>query len=313
MAPKKKAPPLIHSEAFDGADDLTSDDLESLRVSDKRDAADKLIANWTGGPVGMTVFHLSNDSRKVADVEFALFGTLYEDAPKIIATNKLFTGSGAKLVLTDLNLEIFKFENSLTSQIVDCSALNFSFKQAPQGPDLTEDEIRDKGLGAFSIRAHILPTLENYVKVELICFPLPAEALAELHPLSKDPRFPGIQLTAVGQVCVEPSQGDVLGDRSWGMPTLPAFLCPSSFTKNSPLPPTSLLRHAFGALMRSATKPTMKQNAKSLMDLWGAVKSSGVEALKSLPLDVAWPPPAPAAAAQGRYNLFFFVLISSRF
>ena len=304
MAPKKHPPPLIRSEAFIGTDDLTWNDLEALRVGNRNEAADKLISNWSGGLVGMTFFILSNDSRKVSDVEFGLVGQLYEDAPKAISTNKFFPGSNAKLVLQDLDMAVFKFRNSLSSNIVDCSELNYSYKQHLQGPDLTPDAARDLGLGGFSLRAHILPTLENYAKVELVCFPLPAEALLDQHPLAKDPRFPGIQLTAVGQIIIEPGQGDIIGERSWGQPTLPAMIRATPFTSNSPLPPSSLLRQAFGALFCSASKPTLKQNCKFLLEQWALIQTEGVEALKTLPLDVAWPPPQAAFPQQGRHNFY---------
>ena len=301
MAPKRKTP-LIRSEAFGGKDSLTWSDLEALRVADRSEAADKLISNWSGGLVGMTFFHLSNDARKVTDVEFGLFGLLFEDSQKVIGTNKFFPGSNAKLCLQDLDMSIFKFQNSLTSNLVDSSEFAHSFKANLQGPDLTEEEAAEKGLGGFSLRVHLLPTLENYAKLELVCFPLPVEALLDQHPEAADARFPGLQLTVVCQVVIEPGQADFLDDRSWGQPTLPAIIKSAPFTEQSALPPTSLLRHAFGSLFCSATKPTLKQSQKFLLEHWALVQSEGKEALRTLQLDVAWPPPEAVAPQQGRYN-----------
>ena len=102
MLLKKMAPPFIHSKAFIRTNHLTKDNLECMRVKNKKEAVDKLIANWTVGPVVMTFFHLSQDSRRVSKVEFVLFGNLLKDLPKIIATNKLFLGSGAKLIPSKL-------------------------------------------------------------------------------------------------------------------------------------------------------------------------------------------------------------------
>ena len=64
MPPKRKQL-MIRSDAFAGRDNLTWEDFEALRVTDKRDAADKLVDSWTGGVVGLTLFHLNNDRRKV--------------------------------------------------------------------------------------------------------------------------------------------------------------------------------------------------------------------------------------------------------
>ena len=152
MPPPKRKPLFIRSDAFAGCDELTWQDLEALRVTSARDAADKLVESWTGGVVGLTMFHLNNDRRKVDNVEFLLLGTLFDDNAKLVATNKVFPESNAKLVLSDLNCEIFKFNNSLTSNLVDSSELNVCFKGSATGPELSEAELAERKLGPLSLR-----------------------------------------------------------------------------------------------------------------------------------------------------------------
>ena len=44
MLLKKMAPPFIHSKAFIRTNHLTKDNLECMRVKNKKEAVDKLIA-----------------------------------------------------------------------------------------------------------------------------------------------------------------------------------------------------------------------------------------------------------------------------
>ena len=304
MTGGKRKQLLIRSDAFTGTDGLNWEDMEALRVSSPKDAADKLVESWTGGVVGITMFHLNNDRRKVDNVSFLLLGTLFEDNPKVIATNKIFPNSNAKLVLSDLNCDLFSFSNSLSSKLVDSSALNYSFKASATGPNLNEEEMAARNLGPFSLRAYVYPTTENHMKLDIAIYPLDEASLRETFPMAEDPRLPGIQLCTIGEVRVCPNQEEVLGDRSWGQPTLPAFLSATPFSASSPLPPTSLLRKAFAALMAKALRPTFKKDAKFLKDLWDKVLKEGVSVLSSPPLDLAWPPPAELNAQTGRHSRF---------
>ena len=68
MPPLKRKQLVIRSDAFSGRDALVWEDLEALRVTSARDAADKLVESWTGGIIGLTMFHLNTDRRKVDNV-----------------------------------------------------------------------------------------------------------------------------------------------------------------------------------------------------------------------------------------------------
>ena len=56
--------------------------------------------------VGVSLFHLINERRKVDNVEFVLIGTLFDNNLKDIATNKVFPNSNAKLIFSDLNCKV---------------------------------------------------------------------------------------------------------------------------------------------------------------------------------------------------------------
>ena len=306
MPPKRKQL-MIRSDAFAGRDNLTWEDFEALRVTDKRDAADKLVDSWTGGVVGLTLFHLNNDRRKVENTEFLLLGTLFDDNVKVIATNKIFPNSNAKLVLSDLNCELFTFFNGLTSNLVDSSELNYCFKNSAAGPNLSEEEVKERKLGPFSLRAYLSPSTENHMKLDIAIYPLDVGTLQDTFSLAADPRFPGIQLCTIGEVRVCPGQEEILGDRSWGQPTVPAFLAATAFSASSPLPPTSLLRKAFASLMAAGVRPTFKRDFKFLKELWDKILKEGPGVLTAQPLDLCWPPPDPICAQTGRHSRFLFL------
>ena len=302
--PPKGPPPFIHSDAFEGIDSLEWEEYEALRVIDPKDAAANLVQEWTSGCVGMVALELSNDCRKVENAAFLLLGSFFEDQPRVVSTDKFWPGSKAKLVMKELDGALFSFENALVSNLVDCSQLPFSFKLSVSGKALNSTEAKEKGLGPFSLRCHIQPTSESSALASLILFPLDAKSLQERYPLARDPRFPGLEFGSGLNINLAPRQEEILEDKSWGQPLLPAFLSPTPFSEDSPLPQDSMVKKAVVALLRSASKPDVKRSWNYLAPLWEKSLEEGESSLKTIPGDLQWPALDSMFPQQGR-NPFF--------
>ena len=307
---KRKGPKLICSTAFAGNDELDWDDLEALRESDITNAVSKVLGNWNGALIGLISLQLGNDPCTISEACFHLLGSMFNEEAKIIATDKLFPGSGVKMHLKNLDFELFKFTNSLTSSLVDSSELDVSYKfPGKNGKELTADEERNKGIFGFSLRVHAYPTQEDAVNVVLLAFPKPATILLAENPAASSPKFPGIELCKVGLVELKPDQASLLGDRSWGLPLLPLFLTENEFLANSPLPPTTAIRTVMSALLRSGVAPNCSPNWRYLEPRWSSIKENGIDALPPPTTPFVWPEPRPLDLQQGRHLAFFLVSV----
>ena len=305
--PPKKQTAVIQSRAFAGTDELDADDFEALRISDTKDAASKLVQEWSSGCIGMVCLKLSNDNRKVEASSLLLLGSLFEDQPRVISTEKFWPGSKAKLVLRELDCEIFSFTNSLVSNLVDSSQLDWAFKASNRGPDLSDAEAQEKNLTAFSIRCHITPLSETTAQAHLVLFPLALKDLETKYPLASDPRFPSLELCAPIVVNLAPPQREVIQDRSWGQPIMPALLKPAPFPEDGPFPPSSLLKKALAFLLMSAVKPDVKRSFNYLTPLWEKSLDEGRDALRTLSLDAQWPTPGAVCPPEGKcFSCFLF-------
>ena len=307
--PPRKQPATISSQAFNGSDELDWEDLEAVRVCDAKDAAAKLVQEWSGGCVGMVNLTLSSDARKVEDAGFFLLGSLFEAQPRVFSTEKFWPGSRAKLVLKEIDAELFKFSNSLVSALVDSSQLDWAFKTTNKGPDLSDAEAKDRNLGPFSLRCHIIPTTDSSAQAYLVLFPLSVKDLTETYPLATDPRFPSLELCGPVDISLAPLQREILDDRSWGQPLLPAIIRQDPFDENSAVPPTTLLKKSTALLLLSAVKADTKKSFNFLSPLWEKSVEQGRDALKLLQLPVQWPAPVAISPQQGRCPLFICIFV----
>ena len=294
---------IITSAAFEGTDELTWQDLENLRVADMQAAITSLIDDWDGSPKGLISVQLANDRRNIAGSAFNLMGSIFDDDPKVISTDKLFTGSKAKLYLNTLNFENFEFKDSLTSALVDSSELDFEFRHpGKNGKELTSEEATEKGLSGFSCRIHVFPTQEDYVNVALIAFPRPAAKLLEENPAANNSSFPGIELCVIGQVELIPCQSIFLGEKSWGQPFVPIILSDEPFTASSERPSTETLRATTTALLRTGSKPTTSPNWEYLKEKWASILASGEDSLQPRTPPFIWPAARSLDPQQGKHR-----------
>ena len=309
MPPKGKQKPkasVISGPAFYGTEELTRENLETLRFLSPDDAVAGLIHNWNGGILGLLGVNLSPDNCRIQGCTFSLAGKIFEGPAKSFNAARFFTSPPVKFLVHEIDVTVFKFPNSLTSDFVDGRLFNCEFKQGDNSPPLTAEALKEMNIDGFCLRAYVHPTADLYAKCIISLYPLPLERLKEAFPLADNTAFPGFTFWS-NQFPLVPSQTDIIKDLDWGLPLLPAIFSALDFDEAADIPTTSDLRAAVCTLLRSATLPDNKQNTRYLTEAWAKITASGESALKSPPLKIVWPAPrAPMSSLPGRTVLFRF-------
>ena len=121
---KQAAAAIIQSNSFYGQKELSTEQLETLRFNSSTDALEQLI-EWNGGLIALIGLHLSNDNAKITSSELFLAGCFFENTTKVLAAQRFFADApqAAKLVLHEIDASMFKFDDAMTSNYIDSSAL----------------------------------------------------------------------------------------------------------------------------------------------------------------------------------------------
>ena len=299
--PKPKPPPVtISGDSFYGNDELTRERLEELRYPSAQSAIEGLVRTWNGGLIGIISVTLSNDNSRIKECNFHLAGTLFGSAGKCYTSARFFEGPPLKLIVPDFDSSIFRFRNSLISEFIDSSALEFSLRETADDPPLTREEEVAKGISGFSLRAFIHPISIMHAKITVSLYPLPLGELQASFACATNPAFPGVNFFSA-QFPLSPGQADAIADLSWGLPLVPAILSDLCMDETVDFPSTPDFRAAICTLLRNTALPDHKGNPKLLLEAWNRVKNEGEACLNSPPLTIVWPAPrAPMSAAGGR-------------
>ena len=303
MPPKareKPKPVVISADAFYGADELTREHLEELRYNSVDGAIEGLIKTWNGGLVGMLAIELSPDNSRIKDTRFVLAGTVFGTPQKIFTSGRFFDSPPLKMVVKDFNSQVFTFNNSLVSDLVDSASLDFEFRETNDSAPLTRDQEVAQGITGFTLRAHVHPTSALMAKLIISLYPLPIGTLRDSYILADKHAFPGVNfLSAAFQLA--PGQTDVFAALNWGQPMLPAILSDLSLDETVDFPSTADFRAAVGTLLRTTSLPDHKKNPKFLKEAWARTLRKGEAFLKSPHLSLIWPlPRAPMSVQEGR-------------
>ena len=301
MPGRKTRQTTIGGPGFSGNLPLTLDDVKRLEISKVDDIPGKLLQNWSGGIVGLVCLSLSNDNRRVQNGNFVLLGNFLDVSKSFSASTYWDVPAGIALVLKDVDCKVFKFGDSLSSDLVDSEDFDFHFTR--DGTEITDEEEEHLGLHGFAIRAFIAPLSGERAKLSLVLFPRSAASLEETLPLSSRAAFPGISLTSA-EFNFAPLASAFLSTNH-GMPFFPALLPSQPFSSLPNFPSLLELKAAVTGVLRKLTKPECKKNHTTLLPRWEELISEGEVALKELTPDLLWPLPKDAPSPPlGRVNLF---------
>ena len=313
MPPRKQRPKatVISGQAFYGTEELTRENLEELRFSCLNEAVTGLVHDWNGRILGVICLNLAHDNSRIQSSSFSLVGKIFSnDSPKSYNSARFFLGTPMKFLCFELDLSIFRFPDSLTSDFVDYSSIKYQIKLTENSAPLSLEEEREKGIEGFCLRAFIHPTEDLWAKCTLSLYPLPLAKLLETYPLAVNEAFPGFTLWS-NKFRLAPSQTDVIANLDWGCPLLPAIISSTEFDECADIPPTRDLRAAMFSLLRKVSLPDNKQNTKFLLDAWARCAAEGESAMKSPTLKVIWPAPrAPMSPLEGRKDPYFISIFS---
>ena len=301
MPPRKVRQTVIGGTGFVGSKLLTLEDVKKIEVEHINHIPDKLLLNWSGGIVGITAIYLTNDNRRVSNSNFLLMGNIFSTAPKITAATKFWDmPASVNLAIQEIDTAIFIFNGTLSSELVDCSEINYSLLM---GADpITDEDLEDMNFLGFSLRAFITPISQEKAKLNLVLYPLAKASLLETHPLAQKPQFPGINVYTADFNFAPLANASLTGH---GLPFLPALFSSQPFASLPNHPSAQDLKAAISALLRKTTKPECKMNATMLRPRWEDILNEGLSLLKDLTPDLIWPLPRATTANQGMNSILF--------
>ena len=298
--PSNKGPTPIKGAKgeFEQREQINLEKVKSWVVDPAAAAAEQLLEDWQGGVIGLVNITLSNDNSSVDNARFLLQGRLFRDSPKFVPCNKIWPARAQnELVLEDLDCSLFRFSNSLVSNLVDSSETEISFRTSA-GQPLIGTDLDDINMSGFCLRAFVWPSTPNFAKLGLLLYPLAKEELLEVAPLAIHPAFPGISLFSVEFPIGPPSDSF-----RFGLPFFPAVSAGGCFDSFPNFPPREEFVEAAAALLRKATYPEIKVSRTTLQKRWTELEENGnnPNALKSKKMSVIWPlPPVRASIPSGR-------------
>lgn len=310
MPPKnKKGPTVISGKEFDSGDELTLETVSSWRVDSHDRAAETLLNEWDGSIIGLLGVTLSGDNRAIHNSTFLLQGTLYH-TPKVVQANKFWKlpqNTEHEVIFSDIPCSLFKFTNSMVSNLVDSTDIEYSIRPVGKHP-MVGTELDDISFRGFALRAYIWPTHPNWAKITVLLYPLPKDKLLAAHPLSVHAAFPGI--TAFSHTF--PLGPPTLPGKKYGFPFTPAITPGASFGEFPNHPPAEEFIATTSALLRKTTYPEIKINHVHLQKRWEELSRPGSNpsSLKSQALTLVWPSPIVSVpVSQGRLVALFYLFL----
>ena len=186
---------ITSSDDFAGTDELSSDQLDKLRVDSLTDVTINLVSGWDStGLIIIPALSLNNTNSGIENATVVLQGRLFEPRKAVSAKRFFLTDdTSIQLVLKPLDARRFKFRGRLSSELLDYSEVSYSILK--DGKETTPQEDLDMGFKGFCLRAYINPQPPaGWAKVDISLFLLDVDELTNSFPAALYLRFPGISL-----------------------------------------------------------------------------------------------------------------------
>ena len=291
MPPKKKQrQAVIQSDEFDGEENLSAEEWANMTVTELAGNANKFVRPWNQGLVGLLGITLNVDNNKPMNLNIFLQGDLCGGSRKSLLAKRFWASADntIQLYIPSLESALFKFDNRLTSDLIDSSRFDHSFNR--NGATLTPEEMDEAGVGGFCLKVHLIPSQAKWISFTVSLFPGSLADLVDDHPLCRNPVFPGIRIMS-GELPLHPRADQLFPERATGCPIIPMVL-PGSATETTPVNLSSRdVQAAVAALMRKALKPDSR-NLQTLLSKWQSLLSEGASLLADGSPDNLWPLPA---------------------
>ena len=252
--------------------------MESITVTGGAAAIKgRLVADhaWDGNIPYALLSHRIGEDGEIQSSNWHLLGTL---KPVVFPINSIWTGAhkGTRINMDFKDLAIFEFPpRSNTSHWVDSTALRLTYAEKKAGgvmAPLDEASSLTKGIGALSVRAHILPTATRVAHVWLTVTPFSLDTLKEKLGAARlnSPQIPTISLPLAridGEGTTSKSVEAILGvpePQGLGIDIEAAALIDVTTAPNVPPPSVLLYKEATIGTYRSVTS-MITSTAKSVV------------------------------------------------
>ena len=208
-------PKHISGQEFNGKDQLVFEDIQDWIVPGFGEGSKQQLdeMDWEGDAIVSVGLFLSTDNRKITSGKIYTHGELMR-SNKDFRAQRLFekADKDLRIYYQIEDFATFKFNNgTLIGDMVDCMELAWHVEKKVTGAANTvvaPSDYVDHGIGNFSIRPFIVPLSGKKAKTTIVCFPLTSAELQSEHPLSRNPSFPGLELTSFEVNLFPPSSPD---------------------------------------------------------------------------------------------------------
>ena len=281
---------------FEGSDKLEFADVTDWFTRGGVDAVKETLDSfeWNGDAMATIQLGLSTDNRKIETAKVFVLGELMR-GNKDFRANRLFEGADKELRVSYCIEEgsTFTFNGgTLVGDYLDSQDPGIQwhvYKKGKRGDtQVIEDDLHEEnGIKGWCVRPFLIPLSATKTKMVLAAYPMAKDQLVREHPESVKAAFPGLELTGF-EIDLFPLV-DQDSNKSWGCPIIPLLFLGGTEDDHPVIPATEDLKAKISSVMRTALKPDLKRDLRSLMSMWQAIKESGPSKMKEKRPDLAWP------------------------
>ena len=275
---------MIQDPAFDSQEDITVDDLRKVAVKSFNDISNTIYKDWSNTPKVFVGLALSDDNSIIEKTSPVVIG---EFPRHTFPANSMWNFKEKLLLRFEaLDLNKFVFNESMTSNLLDSSKIDYAFIKR-NGILFSEKTLTGQGFHGFSLRLFLQPISTTLTKMTLVGYPLGVEELKKAHPLYDNPVFPGILLLQMN-VLLGVSTTNLITTK-YGSPILPVVKISKPLDDYDQIPSSRDISVAMSRTLRSITIPETRSSLKLLLNRWEEIKEKGGSSIRQLTPNVVWP------------------------
>jgi len=283
--------------------DLSPDDLEALSVNGFGPTCTPTLmkTGWKKLATGNIGIALASDNKRILAANLFLLGRLHKLETDCLSVSaaKFWPGIDPKIELRFPfdKLDIFPFDSTLQSGLIDGSAAEHEIFNTSTGLPVSSADFIEAGGSGFTLRAFAHMTAGVWLKLQIVLYPMAKVKLLESFPFASNVDFPGLLLTSKSITMLPNATKD------YGLPFYP-FLLKGRPDASFPQMSTFDLRSKMAALLLTGSTPKLAKDAAYLGAKWDKLKDLGDKGEESLTCSStsapAWPDARPTPPLDSR-------------
>ena len=282
------APKVIQDKEFNGGAALLLEDWKIFEVKNFDGLGSIFFEKWEGSAGVILTAVFSADGSEIEKLSPVTVGTIFAGRrDRSILASKIWNFKDKNIFIKFgmLDLEKFKFEGKMFSDLVDHSDLMFDLFTG-KNEEVAMIDVAKQGYDGFSLRAVVAPTSTYAARLYVYIYPYNKKAMLEKYPGASKVEFPAVLLTSM-VVELGPQQAGFILEKNTGCPIVPAVMSPIALKDAHRTPAAGELSWKVAALFGTVSLPETVDSCKDLWERMNAVNTGG--RLRGTPPDDIWP------------------------